>query len=256
MNISKRDESAGLETLATRINEEHRACDEALREGLRHAVNAGELLIEAKSLCPYGAWGVWLEENFEGSDRTARAYMRVARELPALEEGKRQRVADLSFRDALAELSSPRDEPPRGGEDDEPYTVVRKSDGTERVFQTIEEYADAHGFRLSPPLLVDEEFHNLLPPLQDYERAGLEKSILARGVTDALDVWGNTIVDGHARYEICVRHGIPYLVFDLDFPDRDAAKLWIIDNQLGRKNLSDADKLDLAETRREMEGVA
>lgn len=110
MNIVQVDTSVSLDALATRINEEHRACDEALREGLRHAVNAGELLIEAKSRCSHGMWGAWLEENFEGSNRTAQAYMRVARNRDAI-DAKAQRVAGLSFRDALRELSTPRDEP-------------------------------------------------------------------------------------------------------------------------------------------------
>nr|MDQ3302171.1 DUF3102 domain-containing protein [Actinomycetota bacterium] len=96
-----------LETLAERINAEHRACDDALRSGLRHAVNAGGLLTEAKERVNHGEWGSWLADNFEGSTRTAQAYMKVSREVPNLDAAKAQRVADLSFRGALAELSSP-----------------------------------------------------------------------------------------------------------------------------------------------------
>ncbi len=44
---------------------------------LKHALRAGELLSEAKGQLPHGAFGPWLAENFAGSDRTARAYMRV-----------------------------------------------------------------------------------------------------------------------------------------------------------------------------------
>jgi hypothetical protein len=98
-----------LETLADRINEEHRRCEEALKEGLRHALRAGELLIEAKSRCAHGTWGAWLAENFEGSERTAQAYMKVAREMPQLDGAKAQRVADLSLRGALKELAPPKE---------------------------------------------------------------------------------------------------------------------------------------------------
>jgi len=102
-----------LENLAAEINAEHRACDAALRNGLAHAVKAGQLLVEAKTHTKHGEWGGWLADNFEGSVRTAQAYMRVARELPTLEgEGgsfagaDTQRVAHLSFRGALQALSS------------------------------------------------------------------------------------------------------------------------------------------------------
>ena len=99
-----------LTTLAAEINAEHRACDEALRKGLNHAVRAGELLIEAKSHVKRGEWGAWIQDNFEGSARTAQAYMKVAREVPKLDGAKAQRVADLSLRDVLNELSAPKDE--------------------------------------------------------------------------------------------------------------------------------------------------
>jgi hypothetical protein len=95
-----------LENLVAEINSEHRACEAALRSGLAHALKAGELLIEAKTHTKHGEWGRWLAENFEGSVRTAQAYMRVARERPTLEGTNAQRVAHLSFRGALKELTS------------------------------------------------------------------------------------------------------------------------------------------------------
>lgn len=98
-----------LMTLAEQINTEHRACDKALRTGLNHAVRAGELLVEAKDQVEHGRWGQWLADNFEGSARTAQAYMKVAREIPNLDGAKAQRVADLSFREVLNELSAPTD---------------------------------------------------------------------------------------------------------------------------------------------------
>jgi hypothetical protein len=66
-----------LDTIAARINEEHRACETAANAALTHAMSAGELLMEAKGQLSPGAFGPWLTENFARSDRTARAYMRV-----------------------------------------------------------------------------------------------------------------------------------------------------------------------------------
>ncbi len=106
-----------LNTLATRINEEHRRCEAAFRSGVEHALKAGELLIEAKDRVPPDSWGAWLADNFEGSARTAQAYMRVARPRKQFEDPKTQRVADLSLREAIKELSTPR---PKSLDEDAP----------------------------------------------------------------------------------------------------------------------------------------
>ncbi len=101
-----------LETLAERINAEHRACEEAATTALSHAMNAGDLLAGAKARLPHGGFGAWLEENFAGSGRTARAYMLVARHRDEL-EAKRQTSATLSIDGALKALSAPADAPRR-----------------------------------------------------------------------------------------------------------------------------------------------
>src|SRR5215217_3290921 len=85
-----------LDTLAARINEEHCACETAANAVPTHAMSAGELLMEAKGQLPHGAFGSWLKENFAGSDRTARAYMRVYSHREEL-EAKRQSSATLSL---------------------------------------------------------------------------------------------------------------------------------------------------------------
>jgi hypothetical protein len=99
-----------LPTLAGRINEEHRACEKAVGAALTHAMNAGELLVEVKASLPHGAFGPWLAENFAGSDRTARAYMRVHSHRDEL-EAKRQSSATLSIDGALKALVTPQPQP-------------------------------------------------------------------------------------------------------------------------------------------------
>jgi len=98
-----------LGQLATEINREHAAAQSSLRAGLEHAQAAGVLLLEARGLCPYGTWLPWLREHFVGSERTAQAYMRVAREWDRLTEGNPQHVADLPYREALQALAAPAD---------------------------------------------------------------------------------------------------------------------------------------------------
>jgi hypothetical protein len=107
--------SVALPDLAAQINEHHRAAERAVNEALRHALEAGRLLIEAKGLVAHGGWLPWLRENFEGSGRTARIYMMVARRWPEL-QANRQRAADLSLRGAVKLLTGPKADTPDGAD--------------------------------------------------------------------------------------------------------------------------------------------
>jgi hypothetical protein len=91
--------------LAERINAEHDQAGAALKAGLLHARSAGDLLLQAKEQLPHGQWLPWLEANVRFSDRTAQAYMRVARRWMELE--KAQGLADLTFEGGLKLLAAP-----------------------------------------------------------------------------------------------------------------------------------------------------
>ena len=95
-------------------------------------------------------------------------------------------------------------------------------------------------------MIIDKEFESLIPPLTNEEYAGLEASILAEGCRNALVVWDDTLIDGHNRYKICEAHNIPFKTVQKDFADRSRALLWIIDNQLSRRNLSAYERTRLA----------
>jgi hypothetical protein len=103
-----------LDGLAKRINEEHRRCEGAVNTALKHAMNAGDLLLEAKLGAPHGTWQGWLEDHFDGSVRTAQAYMRVASRRDEVEAAKTQSSAPLSLDGALKALSTPKDVPQPG----------------------------------------------------------------------------------------------------------------------------------------------
>lgn len=89
-----------------RINKLHEQVLEHAEAAVSCACRADELLIEQKKLVGRGGWLEWLAENVQFSERTARNFVRLARELPKLEGEDRQRVADLSIRDALAALAT------------------------------------------------------------------------------------------------------------------------------------------------------
>ena len=88
---------------------------------------------------------------------------------------------------------------------------------------------------------IDSEFQALCPPLQDEEHRQLEENILHDGCRDALMVWKDhdILLDGHNRFEICRAHNLPYGISELTFPDREHVILWMRENQLGRRNLSE-----------------
>ena len=97
---------------------------------------------------------------------------------------------------------------------------------------------------------IDPEFKNLIPPLTDEEYDGLRDSLLSEGCRDALVLWNDVLVDGHNRYEICSKHGIPFKTIQKDFDSREDAMLWMIDLQRNRRNLSKPDRILLAQKKK------
>lgn len=86
-------------------------------------------------------------------------------------------------------------------------------------------------------IIIDEELQKLLLPLKKEELHILEESIISEGCRDPLVLWGNTLIDGHNRYEICKRHNIEFGVVGRIFKNKDAVIAWMEENQLGRRNL-------------------
>lgn len=93
---------------------------------------------------------------------------------------------------------------------------------------------------------IDPEFQSLIPRLSSDEFAALEASILADGCLHALVTWKGLLIDGHHRREICMKHSKPYRVVERNFGTREEVLVWIINNQLARRNLSDYDRGELA----------
>ena len=95
-------------------------------------------------------------------------------------------------------------------------------------------------------ITVREDFKSLIPELTADELKQLEQNILSEGVRDPLVLWGDTLIDGHHRYEIAQRHGLKFQTVQREFESEDAAAAWIIQNQFGRRNLSAYDRSLLA----------
>jgi N6-adenosine-specific RNA methylase IME4/ParB-like chromosome segregation protein Spo0J len=95
-------------------------------------------------------------------------------------------------------------------------------------------------------LKIDPEFQGLIPPLSQQELEGLERSLCEEGCRDPIVAWEGIIVDGHHRYRLCRKHTIPFKVVEKDFQNRDDAKIWIIENQFARRNVTDFTRCILA----------
>jgi hypothetical protein len=101
-------------------------------------------------------------------------------------------------------------------------------------------------------VIIDEEFHKLCPALSDEELRRLRENILNDGAfLDPIIVWESEklLMDGHNRMDVWwnlnpeQRKAIaPPEIKLIDFKTRAAAHNWIINNQLGRRNLDPKQK--------------
>lgn len=109
-------------------------------------------------------------------------------------------------------------------------------------------------------LIIDKEFEELLPVLTPEEFVRLEQSILKDGMLDPIKVWEepgtgrNIIIDGHNRYRILKKNNISLnywenykFMYADELPTRDDVKRWMLEQQLGRRNLSEAEKYEIVQ---------
>ena len=102
-------------------------------------------------------------------------------------------------------------------------------------------------------IVVNEELKAYIDPLTPEEYEALERSILAEGCRDALVLWGDVLVDGHNRYGICRKHDIAFQTVQNErFRSMEDVHLWMIDQHLGRRSISDFQRGVLALRKREI----
>ena len=102
-------------------------------------------------------------------------------------------------------------------------------------------------------IVVLPELKAYIDPLTLDEHESLERSILDEGCRDALVLWGNILVDGHNRFGICQKHGLPFKTVQNErFQNMEDIHLWMIDQHLGRRSVSDYQRGVLALRKREI----
>ncbi len=102
-------------------------------------------------------------------------------------------------------------------------------------------------------ITVNPDLKAYIDPLTPDEFDALERSILTEGCRDALVLWGDVLVDGHNRHGICQKHGLPFqTVQNTHFKTLEDVHLWMIDQHLGRRSVSDFQRGVLALRKREI----
>ena len=104
-------------------------------------------------------------------------------------------------------------------------------------------------------IIILDELKSFIPPLSTDEYAQLESNILQHGCQTPIQVWQTSkknlgltfekeddlsyiLVDGHNRHKICTQHNLPFEVYILSFESQKEVKDYMINLQLGRRNLS------------------
>ena len=102
-------------------------------------------------------------------------------------------------------------------------------------------------------IVVRDDLKAYIDPLTLEEHEALERSLLNEGCRDALVLWGDLLVDGHNRHAICQKHGLPFETTQSKlFKDLDDVHLWMIEQHLGRRSVSDFQRGVLALRKREI----
>jgi hypothetical protein len=95
---------------------------------------------------------------------------------------------------------------------------------------------------LDKSITVLKEIREYIIPLSVEELSQLERNILQEGCREPLIVWQRNnqlvLVDGHNRYKICRKHNIPFKIKKQNFTNIGEVKLWMVENQMGRRNLT------------------
>ena len=91
-------------------------------------------------------------------------------------------------------------------------------------------------------LEIKEEFKKLIPALTAEEFKQLEANCLRDGILSPICLWNGFIIDGHNRYEISLRHQLKFESVKFDFETEEDVKNWMIEKQLGQRNLTQGQK--------------
>ena len=91
-------------------------------------------------------------------------------------------------------------------------------------------------------LKIKEEFKKLIPPLTPDEYKQLETNCIEEGIRDAIITWNGYIIDGHNRYKIAQDWQLSFKSISKNFDTEYDVVEWMLNNQFGRRNLTESQK--------------
>jgi hypothetical protein len=124
--------------------------------------------------------------------------------------------------------------------------------GQAKPVENVDEETEKVAASITHEFKIDPEFRRLIPPLDAATKEELKLSLQRDGCRDKLTVCkldGECVLlDGHSRYDICKENEprIPFETTEITVSDRTEAKIWIIKNQRGRRNLNESQRAMLA----------
>lgn len=126
--------------------------------------------------------------------------------------------------------------------------------GFNQATQNLPASAFSEQEKIKKSLIVVDELKRFIPALSEEEFKQLENNLLEHGCKDPLTIWQTTekvagiseddisiyvILDGHNRFEICKNNQLDFKISNpLKFDSMDTAKDYMINHQLGRRNLN------------------
>lgn len=78
-----------------------------------------------------------------------------------------------------------------------------------------------------PILKIEPDFQSLKPPLSGETYEELELNIVCNGCREPIKVWGDYIIDGHNRYNICHEYEIEFKTEEIQLKSKEDAISWI-----------------------------
>lgn len=95
-------------------------------------------------------------------------------------------------------------------------------------------------------LRINERFESACPPLSLEEFNRLEELIIKDGVIfNPILIWDDVIIDGHNRFHIAIKHNLTFTTKDIHFESDEEAIIWIKENAISQRNLTDFQKYEL-----------
>jgi hypothetical protein len=147
---------------------------------------------------------------------------RQARELAAVAAGEQQTVWDFAVKAAPVV-------------DDKPVITAQHIKKAAYTVALLKQHGWQGDVQPGRALLIDAEFHARTPDVPPWLFDSMAESMLRFGIINPLDVWGNTIVDGHVRYFIAMFYGLSFETMPRHFEQREDVLTFIRESHVHRK---------------------